>query len=73
MITLRDVNGYLVEDSGSEFEVSVTTKTGETIVVGPVKDVSGGNYEVYFTPRSPGDHVISVIVDGNHLPGSPHK
>ena len=73
MITLRDVNGYLVEDSGSEFEVSVTTKTGEAIVVGPVKDVSGGNYEVSFTPRLLGDHVISVTVDGNHLPGSPHK
>ena len=73
MIALRDVNVYLVEDSGSEFKVSVTTKSGEAIVVGPVKDVSGGNYKVSFTPRSPRDHVISVVVDGNHLPGSPHK
>ena len=73
MITLRDVNGYLVEDSGSEFEVSVTTKTGEAIVVGPVKDVSDGNYKVSFTPRLLGDHVISITVDGNYLPGNPHK
>ena len=73
MITLRDVNGDTVEDNSSEVEVSVTTKIKETIAVGPVKDVSGGNYIVSFTPRTPGDHVISVVVDGQHIPGSPHK
>ena len=73
MITLRDVNGDIVDDKSSEVEVSMTTKTGEAIVVGPVKDVSGGNYTASFTPRTFGDHMISIAVDGQHIPGSPHK
>ena len=73
MVTLRDVNGDIVDDKNSEVNVSVTTKTGEAIVVGPVKDVSGGNYTVSFTPRTPGDHMISIVIDGQHIPGSPHK
>ena len=73
MITLRDVDGDIVDDKSIKVEVSVTTKTGESIVVGPVKDVSGGNYTASFTPRTFGDHVISIVVDGQHIPGSPHK
>ncbi|XP_065894923.1 E3 ubiquitin-protein ligase TRIM71-like [Dysidea avara] len=73
IVTLRDVNGDIVDDKSSEVEVSVTTKTGEAIVVGPVKDISGGNYTVPFTPRTLGDHMISIVVDGQHIPGSPHK
>ncbi|XP_065918256.1 E3 ubiquitin-protein ligase TRIM71-like isoform X2 [Dysidea avara] len=70
MVTLRDVNGDIVDDKSSEVEVSVTTKTGEAIIV---KDISGENYAVSFTPRTLGDHMISVVVDGQHIPGSPHK
>ena len=73
MVTLRDVNGGIVDDKSSEVEVSMTTKTGEAIVVEPVKDVSGGNYTASFTPRTFGDHMISIAVDGQHIPGSPHK
>jgi len=72
-ITLKDVNGDIVDDRNSTVEVSVTTKTGEAIPMGPVKDVNDRNYTVSFTPRTPGDHVISVLVDGQHIPGSPHK
>ena len=73
IITLKDVNGDSVDDRSSEVKVSVTTKTGEAIVAGPVKDVSGGNYTISFTPKTFGDHMISVVVDGQHIPGSPHK
>jgi len=73
MITLKDVNGDIVDASGSEVEVSVTTEIGESIVVGPVKDASGGTYTVSFIPRMLGNHVISVIVNGQHIQGSPHK
>ena len=73
IITLKDVNGDIVDDRSSDVKVSVTTKTGEAIVVGPVKDVSGGNYTISFTPKTFGDHMISVVVDGQHIPGSPHK
>ena len=72
-VTLRDVNGDIVDDKSTEVEVSMTTKTGKAIVVGPVKDVSGGNYTASFTPRTFGNHMISIAVDGQHIPGSPHK
>jgi len=73
MITLKDVNGDVVDDRSSEVEVSITTKTGEAIPVGPVKAVNDGNYTVSFTPRRFGDHEISVVIDGHHIPGSPQK
>jgi len=73
MITLRDDNGDIVDDRSSEVEVSMTSKSGEVIVVEQVKFVSCGNYTVSFTPRTLGDYVISVVVDGQHIPGSPHK
>ena len=62
MATLRDVYGDTVDDRSSDVKVSVVTKTGEVIFLGPVKDVSGGNYTVSFTPTTLGDHVISVVV-----------
>ena len=73
MITLRDDNGDIVDDRSSEIEVSVTSKTEEAILVEPVKDVNGGKYTISFTPRTLGDHLTSVVVDGQHIPGSPHK
>ena len=73
MVTLRDVNGDTVDDRSSEVKVSVVTKTAGAIFLGPVKDISGGNYTVSFTPTTLGDHVMSAVVDGQHIPGSPHK
>jgi len=73
MITVRDVNGDDVDNRSSEVEVSMTTSSGETTIVEPVRDVGGGDYRVSFTPRTLGDLLISVVVDGQHIPGSPHK
>lgn len=30
-----------------------------------------GNYAVRFVPRELGDHLVSVFLDGHHIPGSP--
>jgi len=73
IITFRDFNGDILDNRCSEVEVVVTTITGEAIALKPVKDISDGNYTVSFTPRTVGNHVISVVVDGQHIPGSPHK
>ena len=73
MITLRDINGDIFDDSSDKIEVSVTTVTREAIEVRPVKNVAGGNYVVLFTPNKCGDHEVSVLVDRQHIPGSPHK
>jgi len=72
MIMLRDVNGDMFDDRNNEVDVFMVTKT-EAIVLGPVKNVSGGNNTVSFTPRTLGDHVISVTVDGQHIADSPYK
>lgn len=32
---------------------------------------SPGNYAVRFVPRELGDHLVSVFLDGHHIPGSP--
>ena len=47
-----------------EVEVSMTTKTGEAIIAEPVNNDSGGNYTVFFTPRTPGDYMILIVADG---------
>ena len=73
MVTLRDINGDNVDDSSDKVEVSITTVTREAIIVGPVKGVIGGKYMVSFTPRTCGDHDVSVLVDRQHIPGSPQK
>ena len=52
MITLRNVNGDTVDYHSSEVEVSVITKTGEAIVVGPVKNVGGGSTQYPSLPEN---------------------
>jgi len=57
----------------SAIQVLVINKSFEAVAVKPVLDIGGGNYAISFTPRVLGDHMISVVVDGQHIPGSPHK
>ena len=74
MITVRDINNDVVSDSSEELNVSVQISKGdETIIVGPIDEAGGGRYKVAFTPIRCGYHVISVLVDEHHIPGSPYK
>ena len=72
VLTLKDINDDVAGKTGA-IQVLVMTKNLEAVAVKPVLDIGGGNYTVSFTPRTLGDHVISVVVDGQHIPGSPHK
>ena len=74
MITLR--NSYNDFVTGKSRTLAVTVlfdKTKEYIFVKPIKEVGGGRYEASFTASRCGYYMISIIVDGHHIPGSPYK
>ena len=45
----------------------------DAIQVGPIKEVGGGRYEASFTASRCGYYMISIIVNGHHIPGSPYR
>ena len=74
MITLKNKNANTVTDASKELNVFIENiRDGEAIQVGPIKEVGGGRYEASFTASRCGYYMISIIVDGHHIPGSPYK
>ena len=73
VLTLKDINDDNAVGRAGTIQVLVMNKNFESVTVKPVLDIGGGNYSISFTPTTLGDHVISVVVDGQHIPGSPHK
>lgn len=70
-----------VVDSPAEFTVVApmcqdTTHTLEVKIEGPTEvewkqeDNKDGTYNVTYTPTESGEYVVSVVVDGEHIPGS---
>ena len=73
VLTIRDINDDNAVGRASTIQVLVMNKNFEPVAVKPVLDIGRGVYKVSFTPRTLGDHMISAVVDGQHIPGSPHK
>ena len=74
MIMLKNKNNNPVTRSCAEINVIVKkTKGGEAIQVRAIKEVGGGRYEASFTASRCGYYMISIIVDGHHIPSSPYK
>ena len=74
MIMLKNKNNNPVTTSCTEINVIIKkTKGGEAIQVRRIEEVGGGRYEASFTARRCGYYMISIIVDGHHIPGSPYK
>ena len=74
MITLRDSDDDFVNGKSEKVTVTVLfDKTMESAFVKPIKEVGGGRYEASFTGSRCGYYMISIIVDGHHIPGSPYK
>ena len=74
MITLRSKHNDLVIDESEKIMVTVLfDKTMESVFVKLIKEVGGGKYEASFTASRCGYYMISIIVDGHHIPGSPYK
>ena len=74
VITLRDSDNDFVTDKSEKLTVTVLlNKTNEYAFVKPIKEVGGGRYEASFIASRCGYYIISIIVDGHHIPGSPYK
>ena len=74
MIMLKNKNNNRVDDASKQLNVVIDNiRGGEAIQVGPIKEVGGGRYEASFTASRCGYYMISIIVDGHHIPGSPYK
>ena len=74
VITLRDIDNDFVINESDKVTVNVLfDKTKEHVFVKPTKEVSDGRYEASFTATRCGYYMISIIVDGHQIPGSPCK
>ena len=74
IITLRDSDNDFMTGKSETLAVTVLfDKTKEFVFVKPIKEVGGGRYEASFTASRCGYYMISIIVDGHHIPGSPYK
>ena len=74
MITLRDSHNDFVTGKSEKLTVTLSLdKAKQYIFVKPIKEVGGGRYEASFTASRCGYYMISIIVDGHHIPGSPYK
>ena len=74
MIMLNNKNNNPVTDASKQLNaLAENIRDGEAIQVGLIKEVGGGRYEASFTASRCGYYMISIIVDGHHIPGSPYK
>ena len=74
MITLKNKNNNPITDASKQLNVFIeNTRDGEATKVRTIKEVGGGRYEASFTASRCGYYMISIIVDGHHIPGSPYK
>ena len=73
MIMLKNKNNNPIIGASKDINVLIEkTKGDEAIQVEPIGEVGSGRYEASFTVSSCGYYMISIIVDGHHIPGSPY-
>ena len=74
MIMLKNKNNNPLTYATKELNVLIENiRDGEVIQATPIKKVGVGRYEASFTASRCGYYMISIIVDGHHIPGSPYK
>ena len=75
MIMLKNKNNNNpVTNSSEELNVFIENiRDGKAIQVRAIKAVGDGRYEASFTASRCGYYMISIIVDGHHIAGSPYK
>ena len=74
MIMLKNKNNNPVTDASKQLNVFIENiRSGEAIQLRSIKEVGSGRYEASFTASRCGYYMISIIVDGHHIPGSPYK
>ena len=74
MIMLKNKNNNFITDASKELNVFIENiRDGKAIQLRAIKEVGGGRYKASFTASRCGYYMISIIVDGHHIPGSPYK
>ena len=74
MIMVKNKNNNPVTNCSEELNVFIeNVRDGKAIQVRPINEVGGGRYDTSFTINKCGHYMISIIVDGHHIPGSPYK
>ena len=74
MIMLKNKNNNPVTNSSEELNVFIENiRGGKAIQVRAIKAVGDGRYKASFTASRCGYYMISIIVDGHHIAGSPYK
>ena len=76
MIMLVDSDGNFIISEKEKITVNVLfdkTMEYQYVCLKPIKEVGDGRYEASFTVSKCGYYRISIIVDGQHIPGSPYK
>ena len=71
MMTLRDYYNDFVIDQSEKLTVIVESDKFKKYLY--VKEVGSGRYEASFTASRCGYYMISIVVDGHHILGSPYK
>ena len=73
-ITLKNKNNNPVTNSSEVINVLIeNAREHEVIQVRAINEVGSGRYEASFTASACGYYMISIIVDGHHISGSPYK
>ena len=74
MITLKNqINSPVTNRSEGLNVYMENISDNKGIQMIPIKEVGDGRYEGSFTINICGYYMISIIVDGHHIPGSPYK
>jgi hypothetical protein len=67
----RDQNGNQVPTGGDPFSVKVTGPGGAPLIC-QFQDNHSGTYDAVYTPSQPGQHTVEVLLNGEHVKGSPY-
>nr|XP_030687088.1 tripartite motif-containing protein 3 isoform X2 [Globicephala melas] len=71
-VTTKDKDGRLVRTGSAELRAEITGPDGTRLPV-PVVDHKNGTYELVYTARSEGELLLSVLLYGQPVRGSPFR
>ncbi|KAI1241397.1 hypothetical protein IHE44_0004870 [Lamprotornis superbus] len=71
-VTTKDKDGALVRSGGARLRFAVTGPDGAAAEA-EVQDNRNGTYELVYTPRTEGDFVLSILLYGQPVRGSPFR
>ncbi|XP_074865713.1 tripartite motif-containing protein 3 isoform X2 [Carettochelys insculpta] len=71
-ITTKDRAGELVRSGSASLQAQVTAPDGSRAEA-EVLDNKNGTYELVYTPRQEGDHLLAILLYGQPIRGSPFR